>query len=72
MGGLSCYSCTEFKGTARVPCPGKLLEERLKVSILFWVYFGFLGNSFFTKKNNLISGISLKPTLSSHCSVRFL
>ena len=27
MGGLSCYSCTEFKGTARVPCPGKILKE---------------------------------------------
>ena len=31
MVGLSCYSCTEFKGTARVPCPGKLVKDELSI-----------------------------------------
>ena len=41
MGGLSCFSCTEFKGTAKVPCPGKW-QCPGKTSNFVFLYFSDL------------------------------
>ena len=112
MGGLSCFSCTEFKGTARVSCPGKstksvqilknhfslqiclILADKYMITQLNFLHSNInllrkcthlrntagqsicLGRGldilFVFDQPNLISGAFLKPTLSSHCVVRFL